>query len=98
MLDVCDVRVLKSGLPAECLGYIYTQVPTVEKPDYMCYLKHLLMSVGNPGIAQYYADFMQELHKYCHVPMHCVSHAGHVNVQQPVSQCESLTFMSQAAQ
>jgi len=47
-----------------------------------------LMSVGNPGVAEYYADFMQELYKRCHLPIRCISHAGHVTVPQQMSQCQ----------
>jgi len=46
------------------------------------------MTLGNPGVAQYYADFIQELYKRCHLPVCCVSHAGHVTVHQPVLQCK----------
>jgi len=46
-------------------------------------------SVGNPGVAQYYADFMQELYKRRRMPIHCISHAGHVTVQQQqMSHCK----------
>jgi len=48
--------------------------------------KYVAMCSGNPGIAEYYADFIRELYKRCRLPIRCISHAGHVTVPQQMSQ------------
>jgi len=51
-------------------------------------VNYILMSAGNPGVAQYYADFMQELYEKCQMPICCVSHAGHVTLPHETNQCQ----------
>jgi len=46
------------------------------------------MFAGNPGVAQYYADFMQALYQSCRLPVYCISHAGHVTVPHQMNQCQ----------
>jgi len=51
-------------------------------------VNYILMSAGNRGVAQYYADFMQELYEKCQMPICCVSHAGHVTLPHETNQCQ----------
>ena len=44
-------------------------------------------SLGNPGVANFYEEFMLVLHEKsgCRLPIWCVSHAGQVTVPEEVS-------------
>jgi len=55
--------------------------------DKLSSIRNVLFA-GNPGVAQFYGDFIEELYRHCRLPIHCVSHAGHVTVPPHVSQCQ----------
>ena len=40
---------------------------------------HKLIVIGNPGVAQYYEEYMETFDESCNsrIPMCCISHAGH---------------------
>lgn len=58
------------GMPTKVLKY--------EDTDKERHDRLFLIVPGNPGVADYYDEFMKTLHGLTHTPVWAVSHAGHV--------------------
>ncbi len=70
-------------MPTECVTWRVTWCVTSRG-----YIKHVVFSAGNPGVANYYEEFMQVLHAKsgCRLPLWCVSHAGQVILPPEIAQ------------
>ncbi|KAE8743664.1 hypothetical protein FOCC_FOCC010706 [Frankliniella occidentalis] len=64
------------------LNYVPTHVMTwggwIDEPNVLSKEKEvLLLFTGNPGVAMFYSEFLQQLHDRLKMPVWVISHAGH---------------------
>lgn len=68
------------------LNYVPTHVVTwggwIEDSSKSKFKDLLLVFTGNPGVAMFYTEFLQQLHDKLKMPIWVVSHAGHELPQQ----------------
>lgn len=68
------------------LNYVPTHVVTwggwIEDSSKSKFKELLLVFTGNPGVAMFYTEFLQQLHDKLKMPIWVVSHAGHELPQQ----------------